>query len=59
MSNSVSVVIIDKEETSRKIIKNYIASISDIYVDKEFSDTFEAYNYVIENADKIREFINE
>lgn len=53
MSNSVSVVIIDKEETSRKIIKNYIASISDIYVDKEFSDTFEAYNYVIENRTNV------
>ena len=53
MSNSVSVVIIDREENSRKIIKNYIGQISDIYVDKEFSDAFEAYNYVVENRTNI------
>ena len=53
MNNSVSVVIIDKEEASKKIIRNYIQNISDVYVDKEFSDAFEAYNYVIENRTNI------
>ncbi len=53
MNNSVSVVIIDKEEASKKIIRNYIQNISDVYIDKEFSDAFEAYNYVIENRTNI------
>lgn len=53
MNNSISVVIIDKEETSKKIIRNYIQNISDIYIDKEFSDAFEAYNYVLENRTNI------
>lgn len=50
MTNSASVVIIDKEEASKQIIKNYISKIPDVHVDKEFSDLFEAYNYVIDSC---------
>lgn len=53
MNNSASVVIIDKEETSKQIIKNYISEIPDIYVDKEFSDSFDAYNYIVETRTNI------
>lgn len=53
MNNSASVVIIDKEETSKQIIKSYISKIPEIYLDKEFSDSFEAYNYVVENRSNI------
>ncbi len=53
MTNSASVVVIDKEETSKQIIKNYISKIPDVHVDKEFSDLFEAYNYVIEAGTNI------
>ncbi len=53
MGNSASVVIIDSEESSRKIIKSYIEKISDIYVDEEFSDALAAYNYIIENRTNI------
>ena len=53
MGNSASVVIIDSEETSRKIIKSYIEKMADIYVDEEFSDALAAYNYIIENRTNI------
>ena len=53
MGNSASVVIIDSEESSRKIIKSYIEKMSDIYVDEEFSDALSAYNYIIENRTNI------
>lgn len=53
MNNSASVVIIDKEEASKQIIKNYISEIPEIYLDKEFSDSFEAYNYVVETRTNI------
>lgn len=53
MTNSASVVIIDKEETSKQIIKNYISKISDVHVDKEFSNLFEAYNYIIDAGTNI------
>jgi len=45
MGNSASVVIIDSEETSRKIIKSYIEKMADIYVDEEFSDALAGYKY--------------
>ncbi len=53
MGNSASVVIIDSEESSRKIIKSYIEKMADIYVDEEFSDALAAYNYIIENRTNI------
>lgn len=53
MDNSVSIVIIDKDENSKNLMKNYIQDISDVYVDKEFSDIFQAYNYVVENRTSI------
>lgn len=53
MNNLVSVVIIDKEEASKKIIKNFLQNVSDIFIDKDFADSFEAYNYVIENRTNI------
>ena len=53
MNNSASVVIIDKEEASKQIIKNYISEVPDIYVDREFSDSFDAYNYIIETRTNI------
>ena len=53
MNNSASIVIIDKEETSTNIIKSYIKDIPETYIDETFSDSFAAYNHVIENRTNI------
>ena len=53
MSNSASIVVIDKEETSKRLIQNFTEDIPDVYIDKDFSDPLEAYNYIIETRANI------
>lgn len=53
MDNSVSIVIIDSEETSRNVVKNYIQDITDIFLDAEFDNIHDAYNFIIENRSHV------
>ncbi len=53
MNNAASIVIIDKEDSTKKILRNYIQDISEIHLDHEFSNVFDAYNYVVENRSNI------
>lgn len=53
MNNSASIVIIDKEENSRNIIKNYVRNIPETYIDRDFEDSFEAYTHVVEHRTNI------
>lgn len=53
MNNSANIVIIDKEEASKNIIKNYLNNIDNIDLDSEFDDIFSAGDYVLENRTDI------
>ncbi|MBQ2870757.1 response regulator [bacterium] len=53
MNNSASIVIIDKEDNSRNIIKNYVRNIPETYIDRDFEDSFEAYTHVVEHRTNI------
>lgn len=49
MGIKIDTVIIDSEETSRKLIRNYLEKIDDINIVQEFNEILSAQNYIIEN----------
>lgn len=51
MNENLKVIIIDKEETSREIIKNYLKHIEDVIFDSEYND-YEIALKNIKNTDK-------
>ena len=50
MGQTLNVIIIDKEETSRNIIKSYLSSVEDISVIGEFYDFDLGYDFVKDNG---------
>lgn len=49
MGIKIDTVIIDSENTSRELIKNYLATVENINIIQEFSDILVAQDYIIEN----------
>ncbi len=49
MGIKIDTIIIDSEETSRGLVKNYLGGVKDINIVQEFNDVLHAYNYISEN----------
>lgn len=49
MGIKIDTVIIDSENTSRELIKNYLETVENINIIQEFSDILVAQDYIIEN----------
>lgn len=49
MGIKIDTIIIDPEETSRKLIRNYLEKIDDINIVQEFNEILSAQNYIVEN----------
>lgn len=50
---NIDAIIIDNEETSRKLIKTYLNAVEEISVVDEFDDIFAGYNFILENRPQL------
>lgn len=50
---NIDAIIIDSEETSRTLMKNYLNAIEEISIVDEFDDIFAGYNFILENRPQL------
>lgn len=54
MSENLNVIIIDKEENSRNIIKNYLSSFNNIEICAEFFDFELGFDFLLQAGKALR-----